>query len=144
LRRALDVKTDDVRGEAALRNDPRRVCAVRHTSCVPDLTDLVVESEAATADVEGFALDTETIRIKLEAERSRPEPRGIGRIILETAEAAEPPFLLEKVAFDRALGRFAVEHPERDGEQRKILALAEHLIQLTVADRRLAGDLRKR
>jgi hypothetical protein len=104
----------------------------------------VVENEAATAGLEGFALDVEAIRTELEAERSRAAPRGVARIILEAAEAAEPPFLLEKVAFDRALGRFAVRHPERDGEQRKILALAEHLIQLTVADRRLAGDLRER
>jgi hypothetical protein len=104
----------------------------------------VVEAEAATAGIDGFTLDTKTIRTEQHAERSRPKPRGLGRIILEAAERAEPPYVLSKVDFDRALGRFAVAHPERGGTQRKVVALAEHLVQLTVADRRLAGELRRR
>lgn len=37
---------------------------------------------------------------------------------------------------------FALEHPKHEGGRRPLLALAEHLVRLTRADRRLGGRLR--
>jgi hypothetical protein len=42
----------------------------------------------------------------------------------------------------RRLARFVLSENEKTGEKRPILDLAEQLVSLTWADRRLAGDLR--
>ncbi len=51
-------------------------------------------------------------------------------------------FELSKPEFARRLAHHAIVNPERDGAQRPVLELAEHLVRLTIADRRLRGELR--
>lgn len=72
--------------------------------------------------------------------------KGMAEVALEVANGLDPhyhppskPDLAEK------LGRYATENPVRPGEtdERPILQVAEHLLRLTNADRRLRGRLRQ-
>ena len=65
---------------------------------------------------------------------------GIATVLLELVEKRGA--MLSKPEFARALARYAVDHPEHGDDTRPLLALAEHLVRLTGADRRLIGRLR--
>jgi hypothetical protein len=65
---------------------------------------------------------------------------GVATILVDLVESRGAQ--VSKPDFARALARFALEHPEHEGNTRPLLALAEHLVRLTSADRRLGGRLR--
>jgi hypothetical protein len=78
-----------------------------------------------------------------EALKAEGQTKAVASVILESAEEKHAGFRLSKPEFARRLAKYALDHPEIDGKERRILTLAEHLIQLTWADRRLAGRLRQ-
>lgn len=49
---------------------------------------------------------------------------------------------ISKPDLARELARYALAHPEYEGGTRPLLVLAEHLVRLSGADRRLRGSLR--
>lgn len=63
-------------------------------------------------------------------------------ILLEMASDRDPGFQLSKPDLARRLARFVLSENEKAGKRRPILELAEQLVSLTWADRRLAGELR--
>ena len=67
----------------------------------------------------------------------------MARVVLDAADVQDPPFKPSKPDLARALARYAVEHPQRDGVERPVLALAEHLVRLTYAGRQARGLLRR-
>jgi hypothetical protein len=92
-----------------------------------------------------FELDPEEVEGELKKKRSGQgaEERGVASVALSLATAGDPGFRLSKPDFARRLARFAMANPQLGDEERPILALAEHLVALTSADRRLAGGLRE-
>ncbi|HET8861915.1 MAG TPA: hypothetical protein VFM94_01535, partial [Solirubrobacterales bacterium] len=103
----------------------------------------VVVDFAAETQLERFALDVSEVEASREqASRNQDEEKGIASVILTIAEKKNAGFRLSKPDFARRLAQFALTNPELDGKRRPILDLAEHLVQLTWADRRLAGVLR--
>lgn len=84
----------------------------------------------------GATIHAERLR---EAAASRPES-GVASVLVELVE--EGGVRVSKPDFAAALARYAMAHPEHQGDQRPLLALAEHLVRLTGADRRLSGRLR--
>ena len=76
--------------------------------------------------------------------RRKPGAQGaaLASVILEVAKAKDAGFVLSKPDLARLLARYALEHPELNGERRKLLDLAEHLVRLTWASRNIAGELR--
>jgi hypothetical protein len=102
---------------------------------------------ATASQLEGlaqFELDTDAMAALVAAESDRPNEarRGMAGVLLDAAAAHDPPFELSKPEFARRLARHAIANPERDDAQRPVLELAEHLVRLTIADRRLRGELR--
>ena len=91
-----------------------------------------------------FGLDPDAMAALVAAEADRPKEarRGMAGVLLDAAAAEDPPFELSKPELARRLARHAIANPERDGAQRPVLDLAEHLVRLTIADRRLRGELR--
>lgn len=103
----------------------------------------VIEQFAAEISLEGFALDADALNAELQRARQDKEGKAIASIVLDSAAKTDSRFRLSKPEFAERLARFALENPEsQEGERRPILELAEHLVQLTWADRRLAGMLR--
>ncbi len=102
---------------------------------------------ATARNLEGlaeFALDADDVAAQVAAEANRPKEarRGMASVLLDAAAAHDPPFELSKPAFARRLAHHAIVKPDRDGAPRPVLELAEHLVRLTIADRRLRGELR--
>jgi hypothetical protein len=85
----------------------------------------------------GFSLSPQAL-----IARSAESSRGIASIALELAEAQG--VRLSKPDLDAELGRYAAEHPQLEGETRRVLIVAEHLYRLTIAYRRMRGRLRER
>jgi len=81
-------------------------------------------------------------QVAAEANRPKEARRGMASVLLDAAAAHDPPFELSKPAFARRLAHHAIVKPDRDGAPRPVLELAEHLVRLTIADRRLRGELR--
>ncbi|MBA3807040.1 MAG: hypothetical protein H0X28_01400 [Solirubrobacterales bacterium] len=105
----------------------------------------VLRSYAEEASIEGLAMSVEDVEQALaEPKRGPGDPKGIASTILELAERQTEQFRLSKPDFARKLAVFALDNPEHEGQTRPILELAQHLVQLTWADRRLAGELRGR
>lgn len=71
--------------------------------------------------------------------KERPNT-GVATILVDLVESRGA--RISKPDFARALARYALQHPEHDGARRPLLALGEHLVRLTGADRRLSGRLR--
>jgi hypothetical protein len=92
-----------------------------------------VINELAGADVAVDPGDLET------AIEQRPKT-GVATILIDLVESRGAQ--VSKPDFARALARFALEHPDYGGSKRPVLALAEHLVRLTGAHRRLSGRLR--
>lgn len=92
-----------------------------------------------------FGLDADEMDALVTAEADKPKDarRGLAGVLLDAAVAHDPPFDLSKPQLARRLARHAVENPERDGVQRPVLELAEHLVRLTIAHRSLRGELRE-
>jgi hypothetical protein len=89
-------------------------------------------------DLAGADAAVETADLKAAIE-DRPKT-GVATILVDLVESRGAQ--VSKPDFARALARFALEHPEHEGSRRPLLALAEHLVRLTGADRRLSGRLR--
>ena len=85
-------------------------------------------------------LATPVALTELEQELAIRPKTGVATVLVELAAAHLFPF--SKPDFAGALGRYALEHREHNGSLRPLLELAEHLIRLAGADRRLAGQLR--
>jgi len=103
----------------------------------------VAEEFAAEIGLEGFALNVDVLKADLKQAQQTGEGAGIASIVLESAAEKDSRFHLSKPEFAERLARFALDNPEpKEGERRPILDLAEHLVHLTWADRRLAGMLR--
>jgi hypothetical protein len=92
----------------------------------------------------GFAVTEEelTQAVSDRDRRSESHRQGATSLVVKLAAAHDPPLRIDKPELARMLAVHAFEHPERDGRRRPILELAEHLLHLTWADRRLAGSLR--
>lgn len=113
---------------------------------VAEVCEVIVTLARQRDDMTSFSLDADRIAELVAAEADKPKPRrrGMARIVLEAAAGAhDPPFTPSKPVLARALARYAVEHPERDGIERRVLTLSEHLVRLTHAGRRLRGQLRQ-
>lgn len=65
---------------------------------------------------------------------------GIATVLVDHLEARGG--RISKPDFARALALHALEYPQLDGAERPLLVLAEHLVRLAGADRRLKGQLR--
>jgi hypothetical protein len=110
---------------------------------VAELCQVVVDF-ASEIQLEGFALDVSEVEaLRAQASRNQDEEKGIASVILALAAQKNAGFRLSKPDFARQLARFALANPDPDGKRRPILDLAEHLVHLTWADRRLAGVLRR-
>ncbi len=104
----------------------------------------VAEQFAAEIGLEGFVLDSDALHADLEGGQQEGETKGIASLVLDQAAEKDSRFYLSKPEFAERLALFALENPEpQEGKRRPILELAEHLVQLTWADRRLAGMLRR-
>jgi hypothetical protein len=66
---------------------------------------------------------------------------GVATVAVELADSLGAQ--ISKPDLARALARYALEHPDHEGGTRPLLALAEHLVRLSGADRRLRGRLRE-
>jgi hypothetical protein len=78
--------------------------------------------------------------VAAEADKPKEARRGMAAVLLDAAAAHDPPFELSKPEFARRLARHAIANPEH-GVQRLALEFAEHLVRLTIADRRRGGEL---
>ena len=77
---------------------------------------------------------------ELEAAIAERPDAGVATILVELAESRGA--RISKPQLARKLARFALEHPEHEGETRPLLVLAEHLVLLAGSDRRLSRQLR--
>jgi hypothetical protein len=100
---------------------------------------IVINRAAAGQGLTGFDLTEDEVQRAIAAET---KGKAVALVFLEVATAKDPGFRLSKPDFAELLAQFAVDYPDRDSRPRPLLDLAEHLIQLTWADRRLAGQLR--
>ncbi len=107
-----------------------------------EMFDVLQTYARQEVEIEDLRLSLEEVEQRLDERRSVGEDKAIASVLLELAEEKDERLLLSKPNFARWLARFALEHPEHDGKTRPILELAEHLVQLTWADRRLSGELR--
>jgi hypothetical protein len=103
----------------------------------------VIEAHAVEQGVERFALTPETAQREIDQEQQRPlkERRGVASILVHLCESHDPPLQMKKVDLARLLARYAVDNRELEGRERPIILVAEHLVRLTIADRRLQGEL---
>jgi hypothetical protein len=103
----------------------------------------IVESHARET-IAAFSLPRDEIRATVEAEAQRTEGKGVAEIVLASAASHDPPLTLEsgKDTLAELLMKHAIGHPKLRGEDRPILVLAEHLVRLAGAHRRLRGKLR--
>lgn len=106
----------------------------------------VVEQHAReNCALDDFSLDEGEIEAAAEAQQTTGgQVPALASVILEAARSKDAGFVLSKPDFARQLARYALRNPEFNGERRKLLDLAEHLVRLTWASRRLAGALRRR
>jgi hypothetical protein len=102
----------------------------------------IVGDFADEIGLDGFSLDSDDLDTEITAQRKSGSTKGVASILLEMASNHDPGFHLSKPDLARRLARFVLSENERTGEKRPILDLAEQLVSLTWADRRLAGDLR--
>jgi hypothetical protein len=102
----------------------------------------VLEDFAEEIGLQNFALTVEEIEAEKTTRQNR-EGKAIASVALDVAGQKDSGFRLSKPEFARRLAQFALSNPELSGKQRPILALADHLVQLTWADRRLIGELRE-
>ena len=113
---------------------------------VAEVCEVIVTLARQRDEMSSFSLDIEAITelVAAEADKPKSKRRGMARVVLEAAAAAhDPSFTPSKPDVARALARYAVEHPERGGVERRVLTLSEHLVRLTYAGRRLRGQLRQ-
>jgi hypothetical protein len=97
-----------------------------------------INDEAAARDIADFAITPEAL-----GSARAGDDRAVASVLLGLAETHDPPLQLSKPDFARALARYAVKNPDRDGQRRPLLVLAEHLVRLAQADRALVGRLRQ-
>lgn len=103
----------------------------------------VAEQFAAEIGLESFSLEPAELTAGAEAAQHE-EGKAIASVVLDAAARKDSRFHLSKPEFAERLAQFALENPEPQGKERRpILELAEHLVHLTWADRRLAGTLRR-
>jgi hypothetical protein len=102
----------------------------------------VVVDFAGEIGLEGFSLEPAVLEAAIAEQRVAGRKKGVASILLEVAGDRDPGFRLSKPDFARRLARFVLNENERTGKSRPILDLAEQLVSLTWADRRLAGELR--
>jgi hypothetical protein len=100
----------------------------------------VVTTEAASQGL-SWELSDEDLERALADEG---DARGVASVLVDLAGRQDPPLEIGKPQLARLLARYAVEHPEHEGDQRQVLQLAEHLVRLANADRMLIGRLRER
>jgi hypothetical protein len=101
---------------------------------------IVVNQTATRQGLIGFEMTEDEIE---QAIGEETEGKAVASVFLETAAAKDAGFRLSKPEFAELLAQLAINNPEREGRRRPLLDLAGHLIQLTWADRRLAGRLRE-
>jgi hypothetical protein len=65
---------------------------------------------------------------------------GVASVLVKLAQSHV--FRIDKPKFAEALARYALADQEHQNETRPLIALGEHLVRLTGADRQLAGKLR--
>ena len=111
---------------------------------VAEACEVINATAVQLEGLSGFGLDPAEMTKLVEAEAGKPKDarRGMAGVLLDAAAGQDPPFELSKPELARRLAGHALAHPERDGAQRPVLDLAEHLVRLTIADRRLRGELR--
>lgn len=116
----------------------------RRTTSVAEACHVINATARQLEGLAEFGLDPDAMVALVAAEADRPKEarRGMAGVLLDAAAAEDPPFELSKPELARRLARHAIANPERDGAQRPVLDLAEHLVHLTIADRRLRGELR--
>ena len=113
---------------------------------VAEVCEVIITLARQRDEMSSFSLDIEAITelVAAEADKPKSKRRGMARVVLGAAAAAhDPSFTPSKPDVARALARYAVEHPERGGVERRVLTLSEHLVRLTYAGRRLRGQLRQ-
>jgi hypothetical protein len=104
----------------------------------------VIEDYAHKNGLDDFQLIAEEIEKAVKkGKKKKSSKKGIASLLLDTAKKRDSRFELSKPDFARLLAEFALANPELKGKRRQILDLAEHLVQLTSADRRLIGRLRE-
>jgi hypothetical protein len=106
-----------------------------------ELCQVVVEF-AREIGLEEFSLGPDELDTEIAAKRWAGGEKGVASILLEMASSRDPGFRLSKPDFARRLARFVLNDHAEGGQGRPILDLAEQLVSLTWADRRLAGELR--
>jgi hypothetical protein len=67
--------------------------------------------------------------------------KGIASVLVKVAKGHK--VRIRKPAYAVELARYTLQHQEHQGQTRPLMALAEHLVRLTGADRQLAGRLRQ-
>lgn len=99
----------------------------------------VVNAHAEQLGVEGFVLRPEDVTGKLATRTPQPghKPKGLATVVVEVCAERDPPVRIKKPDLARMLARYALEHPERNGNRRGILELASHLYRLAASNRRL-------
>jgi hypothetical protein len=106
-----------------------------------ELCQVVVEF-AYEIGLEEFSFDPVDLDTKIAAQREAGNERGIASTLLDMAGERDSGFRLSKPNFARRLARFVLNESAKNGKSRPILDLAEQLVSLTWADRRLSGQLR--
>ncbi|HEX5712189.1 MAG TPA: hypothetical protein VFX85_02620 [Solirubrobacterales bacterium] len=106
-----------------------------------ELCEVVVEF-ATEIGLDGFSLTPEDLDAKVAERREAGSEKGVASILLDMASDRDTGFRLSKPEFAQRLARWVLRDHAENGKSRPILDLAEQLVSLTWADRRLAGELR--
>lgn len=98
---------------------------------------------AGEIGLEGFAIEANELEAKIAEQRDAGGEKGVASILLGMASERDSRFRLSKPDLARRLARLVLKERAESGRGRPILDLAEQLVSLTWADRRLAGELRE-
>lgn len=101
-----------------------------------NFTELELCDVINTLIPEAIAVDLASLEA---ARKDRPDA-GIATVLVDLVKSRGHE--VGKPEFGRALARYALDNPDYAGDARPLLVLAEHLVQLSGADRRLSGRLR--
>lgn len=102
----------------------------------------VVSEFASEIGLSGFKLEPSDVQARTAREREAGREKAIASIVLELAAERDAGFRLSKPDFAQRLAQFVLAVNKETGESRPILDLAEHLVALTWASRKLQGGLR--
>jgi hypothetical protein len=106
-----------------------------------ELAEVITEFARRERRLGDFQPDIDELRSRVTAEATKPvrQRRAEASVALALAEE-DPTFRMSKPELNKELGRYALAHEiPSNGSRRPILEIAEQIVRLALADRRLRG-----